>query len=324
VSVIVASYNYRAFLPRRLDSLIAQTYKNLEIIVIDDASTDGSLDILANYESNPIIRIYKNKNNLGWVGTSNLGAEFAKGDFIIFANCDDYCYSTMIEVLALPLVNSSDVALSFCCSNLIDESGNIIGNDRKFRERSFLRKCSHDALLLSDEMLYFLCKSCVIPNLSATLIRRSAFFDAGGFSHNFEVCSDWDLYMKIVNISPVFYIRQPLNYFRQHSNTIRSSTRDRKVYSEYITLTIQLVLSCSRAKTRFRGRLRVAYYIGSYLLRPSREGVAFFFEQLSYLRNTDPVSLLFIPGGVLLRACYLGAIIFNKASRRWIRSQSDL
>ncbi len=318
ISAIVASYNYGRYLPERLESLLSQTYNAVEIIVIDDASSDNSLEVLASYENDPRIRIYKNKNNLGWVETSNLGAKLARGEFIIFANCDDLCSSTMIEELAVPLLDNTSVALSFCCSNLIDEQGVIVGSDRRFRERSFLRRCAHDTLLSPQEMIHFLCKSCVIPNLSAALIRKSAFFNLGGFSGRFKVCSDWDLYLKIARVSPVYYVRTPLSFFRQHTHTIRNSTHERTVYGEYITIVLELLQTCFNRKTRLRGRQRVAYYIASYLLRPGRDGVIFFLQRLSYLRKVDPLSLLFIPSGILARIFYVALLFFNKVFRSLI------
>ena len=75
VSVIVASYNHREYLKERMDSLINQTYQNLEILVIDDCSTDGSLEVLRGYESHPKVKLIIREINGGWVNVSNQGVD---------------------------------------------------------------------------------------------------------------------------------------------------------------------------------------------------------------------------------------------------------
>ena len=91
VSVVVASYNHAEFLEKRMESLINQTYSDLEMLVIDDCSPDNSLKVLRKYESHPKVKLVIRENNGGWVVVSNQGVEISSGEFVIFANCDDDC-----------------------------------------------------------------------------------------------------------------------------------------------------------------------------------------------------------------------------------------
>ena len=90
VSIVVASYNHREFLEQRIQSLLSQSYTDFEIIIIDDASTDSSPEVLRRFENHPKVQILELMENMGWVKVSNLGADMASGEFIIFGN---FCFS---------------------------------------------------------------------------------------------------------------------------------------------------------------------------------------------------------------------------------------
>lgn len=236
VSVIVASYNHVSYLKERMDSLINQTFKNLEIIVIDDNSPDKSVEFLKNYESDPRVRIIINTDNLGWIKNSNKGASLATGEYLLFANCDDYCDITMVEKLVNIIKVSQNASIAFCKSLMVDSQSKVYGDDYSVREKSFRKKCRTSTLINNNEMKEFLMHSCVLPNLSSVLMKTSIFLEAGGFSEDFKVCSDWSLFFQLSNTYNFAYEAEPLNYFRQHRNTVRNSVKDRVIYDEYFKL----------------------------------------------------------------------------------------
>ena len=241
VSVIVASYNHAEYLEQRMDSLINQTYQNIEILVIDDCSTDNSVAVLRSYESHPKVRLIIREKNGGWVAVSNQGVEISSGEFIIFANCDDACEPQMIERLVEAMRTNPTAGISYCRSLMIDEDGKLLGDDFSGREESFKIRCSQDALLKKREMSHFLMHSCVIPNLSAALFRKECYMASGRLTSVYQVCSDWDLFFKVVEYYDVAYVAQPLNEFRQHKTTIRSSTKERILNEEIIGLLLRQI-----------------------------------------------------------------------------------
>ena len=85
VSIVVASYNHTRFLDERIQSLLAQTYENFEIIVIDDNSTDDSALMISKFLGDSRIRLVQNRENVGWVNVSNQGFKESKGKFLLFA-----------------------------------------------------------------------------------------------------------------------------------------------------------------------------------------------------------------------------------------------
>ena len=313
VSVIVASYNHAEFLEQRLDSLINQTYQDIEILVIDDCSTDNSVEILRRYESHPKVRLIVRGQNGGWVTVSNQGVEMSAGEFIIFANCDDACELQMVERLVAAMRAHSTAGISFCRSLMIDENSSVVGDDFLGREKSFRVKCYIDALITRKEMSRFLLHSCVIPNLSAALFRKEYLISVGGLTSDYRVCSDWDLFFRMATRCDVAYIATPLNKFRQHETTIRSSTKGRIIYEEIIRLLLgQIKVLDLTLMERIKSRARVMYIWAFHLASPSFNGIFNFYYHFKSVMHHDPFALIFLPLAILLR---LAALLIKLPSR---------
>lgn len=225
VSIVFTSYNHKEYLNQALDSLINQTYPNTEIIVIDDCSTDGSQDILKQYDKYQNVTLdLLTKNTGSYVKSSNYGASFAKGEFILFAQCDDFAEKDQIEKLVAALKNNEGVGIAFSKSALVDENGTKFSDDFTNRERKF-KEVVANGLITGMQMGTFLSFSCVIPNLSAALIQRSLFEEVKGLSDKYLVVADWNLWLELSKKTDFFYINEELNNFRQHATTIRSSVK---------------------------------------------------------------------------------------------------
>ena len=306
VSVIVASYNHAEYLEQRMDSLISQTYQDIEILVIDDCSTDNSVEILRAYEFHPKVKLVIRETNGGWVAVSNQGVEMSVGEFIIFANCDDACDPLMIECLVEAMRANQTAGISYCRSLLIDGNGKLLGDDFLCREKSFKIKCDNDVLLSRREMSRFLLKSCVIPNLSAALFRRECYCDVGGLTSTYRVCSDWDLFFRVVALYDIAYIASPLNEFRQHETTIRSSTKERIMYEEIMGLLLgRIALLDLSLIERIKFKLHVMYLWSAHILRPAFGGVSSFFYLLRVVLSFDPFAIVYLPLAFILRSIQL-------------------
>ena len=301
VTVVVASYNHAEFLMQRMESLIAQTYQDLEILVIDDCSTDNSIEVLRGYQSHPKVNLVVREKNGGWVTVSNQGLEMATGEFVIFANCDDDCDPRMIQRLVDAMKDNPTAGIAFCRSLLVDEHDKLLGDDFIVREPSFRARCATDILLTRAEMGRFLLHSCVIPNLSAALIRRKCFASVGNLSSSYRVCCDWDLFFRIVARYDVAYVAEPLNRFRQHKSTICSTTKDRVVYEEYFRLLLgQISVLDLTPIERWRFRMHVMSLWSVHLLSPSWSGIANFPYHLGRVFRLDPLAVpLLVPSLVL-------------------------
>ncbi|MDL1913683.1 MAG: glycosyltransferase [Bergeyella sp.] len=126
VTVIVAVYNVEKYLHRCLDSLVNQTLEDIEILVINDGSTDGSLQIIEFYQERfPAIVFGFSKNNGGLSDARNFGLELAKGDYIGFVDGDDYVEKTMFETLYF-LSQNHQSDLVICNLRKVDGDGNLL------------------------------------------------------------------------------------------------------------------------------------------------------------------------------------------------------
>lgn len=134
LSVIIPVYNVEAYVKKSVESVLSQTYKNIEIIIINDGSTDRSYEICKELEKNhDNIRLYSQENK-GLAETRNIGMELSTGDYIAFLDSDDYVESEMYETL-IKVIESKDVAFASCLtkpSNLetINSNGTIETLDR--------------------------------------------------------------------------------------------------------------------------------------------------------------------------------------------------
>ncbi len=125
ISVVVAVYNTEKYLDRCIESLLKQTYKNIEIIIIEDCSTDSSRKLLKKYKDNQNIKIYYNKENRGLSYSRNYGLKKSTGDFIGYIDSDDYVEPDYYEKLMNSIQNNkSDIAI--CDIKLVDEQTNNV------------------------------------------------------------------------------------------------------------------------------------------------------------------------------------------------------
>jgi len=317
VSVVVASYNHARYLPRRMESLINQTYPNMEILVIDDHSPDDSVEVLRRYADHPRVQLIEREQNGGWVTVSNQGIELSRGEFVLFANCDDDCEPEMVERLVRAIQSKPSVGLAFCRSLMVDENGDAHGDDFQIRETLFRERCCQDCFLPRDEMRRFLMHSCVIPNLSAALIRRCCFDQVGVLSQDYRACSDWDLFFRIADGFDFAYVAQPLNHFRQHARTIRSATRGRVTYDEFFRVLLgQMKHASFSFADRSRFRLHVMYLWCVELIRPSAAGLMNFPHHLKLAASLDSLSLFFLLPAFVRRILELPIKALKRLARK--------
>lgn len=213
ISVIIPNYNHAQFLNQRIDSVLHQTYKNYEIIILDDKSTDNSYDIIKQYADNKhVTHIVTNEENSGspfmqW----QKGFELAEGDLIWIAESDDACEEILLDTLVKEFQKDPDCVVAFCKSVKIDTYGHIIGeagmeSDLHMNGISFFKK--------------YLYRFCFISNASSAVFKREVL-DHIDWRHTlFKGSGDWILWIEISRCGNIAYVDKPLNYFRIHgSNT---------------------------------------------------------------------------------------------------------
>ncbi|MBR6099175.1 glycosyltransferase family 2 protein [bacterium] len=139
ISVIIPVYNVEKTMRQTLDSVINQTFKDIQIICVNDCSTDSSVQILEEYASkDSCIEIYHNEKNLGLGLTRNHGMEYAKGDYIHFLDADDWLEKDAYEILIAKTADSPDV-INFLWNNVNSQNGKI----RKEKFKHNIKGCTN-------------------------------------------------------------------------------------------------------------------------------------------------------------------------------------
>jgi glycosyltransferase involved in cell wall biosynthesis len=302
VSVVVPSYNHAEYLIQRMESLLQQTYASIDILVIDDCSTQDNVEILRRYDQNPGMRMVLHQKNTGLVPVMNQGIEQTSGEYILFAQCDDDCEPEMIQRLVEALQAHPSAGMAFCRSLLIDEAGRVLGDDFLLREKAFRDRCATDTMLGGAEMARFLFHSCVIPNMSALLIRRNCFDTVGLLSLDYRVCVDWEFFFRVSTRYDTCYVAEPLNRFRQHAATVRSTSKGLVTYGEFFEVLLANIRSGTwrlSLAERCRFRTRAMYLWAHHLVTQPGAAMRNLPAHLAHIFRLDPFALLFVVPGLV-------------------------
>ena len=216
VSVILPVYNGRRFLREAVSSVVAQTEPPRELIVIDDGSTDGSLDELKDLSAPPFpIRILQ-QPNAGQSAARNRAARQAEGEYLAFLDQDDRWYPQHLELLAAALDENPAAGWSYSDFDEIDFDGNLV-------TRSFL----HAHGVRHPKQTIFECIAAdlmVLP--SASMVRRSAFEQAAGFDEQLSGYEDDDLFVRFFRLGwEHAFVNRSLTRFRIHTSGSSTSRR---------------------------------------------------------------------------------------------------
>lgn len=222
ISIVVTSYNHAEYLHQRMESLFAQTWKNTEIIVVDDCSTDFSRDYLKQFENHPKVRLFFLEENKGYVFASNFGVSQSNGELIVFAECDDFSEPNQIESLYEKITSNNSLSACFSGSNIIDENGHHLVFDFDERNQTFQTFCQTDVLISGKQLLKMMLHANVVRNMSAVMFKKSDFIRIGGLSQKYKLSADYDLWVRMAEVGDFFYIKNPLNNFRTHPATLRN------------------------------------------------------------------------------------------------------
>lgn len=190
VTVVIPAFNAATFIARTLNSVLTQTYKFLEVIVIDDCSSDRTVEIVRKFSArDERIILLQQSSNLGVAASRNLGIRKARGELIAPIDADDLWQPQHLEKQVAMLQNSdSNVGVVYSWSVDIDEADRPIGEFRV-------------ADIEGDVYATLLCHN-FIGNASATLLRRQCLEEIGGYSGQLlaqqaQGCEDWDLYLRL-------------------------------------------------------------------------------------------------------------------------------
>lgn len=222
VSVVVPNYNYARYLPQRIESILHQSFQDFELILLDDASTDGSLSVLQRYATDSrVSRLEVNTTNTGspfrqWVK----GIRLARGKYVWIAEADDLADPSFLETCVKHALAHDDFSFAYAGSLLIDADGKV---NRKKDVNKWGDRPRHgeaacfDGRAFAGHNLYW---KNYVPNASGALFRREYALRVDSGFADMRYCGDWLFWFSMAMQGKVVEVYRLLNYFRQHAGKV--------------------------------------------------------------------------------------------------------
>lgn len=218
VSVCIASYNHGCYLAETFSSILAQTYQDFEIVVVDDESTDDSVKIIERFvrQYPDKIRFYQHadRRNHGVSRTTNLAVEKSRGQYIAFIGSDDIWRNNLLEVEVDALQRNPQHGLVYAKALAVDKERNSLGRIYGAAVHGNIAQ----RLILNN----------AIPALTA-LVSRAALDQCGVFDDNLAY-SDWHLWIRISHEFPILFVDQVLAERREHGQNMSLGSEERDVH----------------------------------------------------------------------------------------------
>lgn len=198
VSVVVTTYNYAAYLPQAIDSVLAQQYDEYEVIVVDDGSTDDTADVVRRYLGHPQVR-YVRRPNGGQASAKNLGVRLAVGEYVAFLDADDVWRPDKLRKQIPLFASRPDVGIVFARCVRIDKTGVPRGEPGLPLHRGWVTR-----QLFIENFIPF----------SSSVVRRECFTRVGMFDERLAMAIDYDLWLKVSLRYQVDYCDEILVLYR--------------------------------------------------------------------------------------------------------------
>lgn len=219
LSVIVPTYNGQKYLSRALESIAAQNDADVEVIAVDDGSTDQTVGLLEQYASRINLKILQRGRIGNWVANTNFGLKQAQGQYLCFLHQDDYWLPDRLTQMKALACRHSDAVMLLHPSYFVDQLGRITG----IWNCPFPRRTAE---ISSD----FILRRLIVQNfisIPAPIIKRSALCEIGGLDEELWYTADWKLWLKLAGLGSWIYYPRPLSAFRVHagSQTAQGSKR---------------------------------------------------------------------------------------------------
>ncbi len=256
VSVIMPAYNCEKYINEAIDSILNQTYADFELLIADDGSTDNTKTIIDHY-SDPRIKKYHNKKNLGYLKTSNILITHCKGRFISFQDADDSSVFNRLELLLKEFAKNSNL----CCAGTYV---NRINEDSTYKETISFK---NDYKSIKADLPYFF--NCVG---SALMVKKEVIDNVGLYENYFDRCGSEDLYWYgiVAKKFETINIPMPLYNYRSTPNSISNEVKKspkKQMSNEIAVKGLEFFYRTGKSifKNRYRLSVLEKYLIGKGL-----------------------------------------------------------
>lgn len=231
-SVIIPNYNHGRFLKQRIESILNQSYKYFEIIILDDASDDNSKEIIENYRGNSLIShiVYSSKNSGSPFKQWAKGIKLAKYDWIWIAESDDFASLGFLDEAVTIINKNENIGFWFCNSIVENDDGSCTTTSEISEKLLQSQRWNSDYTSTGIEEIntglrYF----SNIPNSSAVLFKKDIATEYLVQIENFKYCGDWFIYISILQYCDIHYTHKHLNTFRRTQTSLSIKDKDRNI-----------------------------------------------------------------------------------------------
>ncbi len=234
VAVVVTAHNYGHFLRKCLNSVLNQTFKDYELIVVDDASTDETPQIIEEFEEKFSDRFKTTRTNgIGLAAASNAGIEISDSDYIVRLDADDWFDENILLIESHYLDTHPETDMVYSDYYTTDANGNIVEHYRYMR--------ANDELKLLDRS----------PLASGAMYKKACWAELSGYNPELRHQEDFDYWIRFANRFNVACVNLPLYYYRRHGTTMSSNTKAklaarRKVKADFVEYKLKNVLSSQK------------------------------------------------------------------------------
>lgn len=200
VTVFIPVYNGERFLAEAIESVLAQTFADFELLIVDDGSTDSSVEIVERY-ADPRIRLERNERNRGRPYTRNRGLELARGEYVAVLDADDVCEPARLETSVVFLDENPDVVAVGSSATFIDDDGRSLFVARFVSDPDAIRA----SIFTTNCFLH-----------SSVMFRRAALLAIGGYDEELPLSQDYDVFLRLSARHRLFNLETPLVRYRIH------------------------------------------------------------------------------------------------------------
>lgn len=202
VTVYITNFNYSEFIEKSIRSVLSQTYKNIEIIIVDDNSTDRSKEILEKFINHPKIKIIFNKKNLGLLKSSNIAIKASSAKYIMRLDADDFLNKKIVEIFIKKIKKKPNTAMVYSDYYEVNQLGKTLGAIKQINLNS--KQSIKDRPILA----------------ACCLFKKEALYSVNLYDENFTRQDGYDIWYKLFGNYDFEYVSKYLFYYRKHQNSL--------------------------------------------------------------------------------------------------------
>ena len=272
VSICIPTYNTAKYLPRAIDSVLEQGFRDFELVICDDGSTDNTPEICCGYDD-ARIRYIRLPGKSGQAGNFNRCLKEARGEFVTILHADDYFLPGFLEDRVARLSENTELGFIFGAVQVVDREG---------AEISISSPLPQDHLFMRGELLEPLLQGCILSPPSL-MLRRTAAEKAGPFRTDLTWGHDWEWALRLAEHSANYYVSKPLSAYRVHDesgtaeqlNAAKNGSQERRIIQQTIARLAASDKSMSKLKRpAFKALSRRHMYFAEQALLEGRRQVA--------------------------------------------------